>query len=88
MAWSLAVSGDVRAERGSAAHAVEEQLAAELNAVLSKPEYGVLTTYFRGNHVVTTHLHVPVPVEAEPTLEPEPVVAPKITRGAKPVRGE
>lgn len=85
MAWNLTATGDIQAERGSAAHAVEEQLLAELRAVLAKPEYGTVGTFLRGTHVVTTTVHVPEPEQPDTAgdAEPQPAAPARPGRSAK-----
>lgn len=55
MTWMLTASG--RPGIGPEAHALEDKLVAELRAVLSKPEYKAVASWFRGVHTVTTDMH-------------------------------
>lgn len=52
MTWSLSASGHTPAPEGESGwEKVEKKLYDELKAVLSKPEYGVGTSWFGSNHV-------------------------------------
>ena len=69
MTWNLTASGHAAIPAGEAtSNSVEQQLLAELTAVLSKPEYGGTMSLLRGVHVAATGLHVQVRV---PVVEPE-----------------
>lgn len=56
MTWMLTASG--RTDMGNW-HETERKLVAELQAVLSKPEYKALSSWFRGMHISTSAVHEP-----------------------------
>jgi hypothetical protein len=51
MTWSLNASGHTPAPQGESWAEIEQRLHDELQAVLSKPEYGATGSSFAGNHV-------------------------------------
>ena len=77
MTWTVSASGHTPAPDGEAGwEAAEHKLFAELQAVLSKPEYGAAVSSFHGNHVdgephaapadsITTHHSEPAEHEQE-----------------------
>lgn len=81
MTWMLTASGHPGI--GAEAHALEEKLVAELRAVLSKPEYKTVSSWFRGMHTARTDMHQgpQISAEAGPELAVPPgdvVQAPKV----------
>lgn len=70
MSWMLNVSGQI--PHGLDAREVEHRLAAELNAVLSRPEFGAVTSWLRGIHVASSSVHR----APEATPQDETAVAP------------
>lgn len=61
MTWTVQASGHTPTPDGETGwHGVEQKLFAELQAVLSKPEYGAANSLFHGNHV-----------DGEPHVSPE-----------------
>ena len=63
MTWMLTASGhpDISAD----ARALEEKLVAELRAVLSKPEYKAVSSWFRGVHTAVTDVHQGPQIQAK-----------------------
>lgn len=89
MTWMLTASGQAPAAsdvRGWLE--LEHKLVAELQAVLSKPEYGAVSSWFRGVHAFSSDVHrtpaAPIPVAAADALQ-APETAPK---GAPARRGK
>ena len=61
MTWQVSASGHTPTPEGAAGwEAVEHELFAELQAVLSNPKYGAGMSRFHGNHV-----------DGEPHVKPE-----------------
>lgn len=68
MTWMLTASGHPGV--GPESHALEERLVAELRAVLSKPEYKAVSSWFRGMHTAHTDMHQGPQISAQANPAP------------------